>query len=136
MRFLPAIPGLYPFKFLYNLAQVMLCSYMCIEATVRAYEGGYTLLPGNPFNQTDPNVGFILYVFYLSKILDFLDTVFIILEKRWKQLSFLHVYHHTSIFLVLSFLPIFSSYPPPPSPPPSPHLSLLIVLLAQCQCGI
>jgi elongation of very long chain fatty acids protein 4 len=32
--------------------------------------------------------------------LDFLDTVFIILEKRFNQLSFLHVYHHTSIFLV------------------------------------
>ncbi len=79
----------------------MLCSYMCIEAGVRAYEGGYTLIPGNPFNQTNPNVGFILYVFYLSKILDFLDTAFIIFEKRWKQLSFLHVYHHTSIFLVI-----------------------------------
>lgn len=99
MNFLPPIPGLYPFKFLYNITQVMLCSYMCIEAGVRAYEGGYTLIPGNPFNQSNPNVGFILYVFYLSKILDFLDTVFIILEKRWKQLSFLHVYHHTSIFL-------------------------------------
>lgn len=101
MNFLPAIPGLYPFKFLYNIAQVMLCSYMCIEAGVRAYEGGYTLIPGNPFNQANPNVGFILYVFYLSKILDFMDTVFIILEKKWKQLSFLHVYHHTSIFLVI-----------------------------------
>lgn len=102
MKFLPPIPGLYPLKFLYNIVQVMLCSYMCIEAMVRAYEGGYTLIPGNPFNQENPNVGFILYVFYLSKILDFMDTVFIILEKRWKQLSFLHVYHHTSIFLVSS----------------------------------
>lgn len=99
MYFLPSLPFLYPFKFLYNIIQVMLCSYMCIEAAVRAYEGGYTLIPGNPFNQTNPNVGFILYVFYLSKILDFLDTAFIIFEKRWKQLSFLHVYHHTSIFL-------------------------------------
>eukprot|EP01035_Chromulina_nebulosa_P018716 gene18716-24477_t len=53
MPFLPAIPGLYPFKFLYNIAQ----------------------------------------------ILDFMDTIFIVLEKRWGQLSFLHVYHHTSIFL-------------------------------------
>jgi hypothetical protein len=128
MRFLPAIPGLYPFKFLYNIAQVMLCSYMCIEATVRAYEGGYTLLPGNPFNQTDPNVGFILYVFYLSKILDFMDTVFIILEKRWKQLSFLHVYHHTSIFLVLLSLFILLLT--------SSSLSVFLVLLAQCQCRI
>lgn len=44
-------------------------------------------------------MGQVLYIFYLSKILDFLDTVFIILGKKWQQLSFLHVYHHTSIFL-------------------------------------
>ena len=77
----------------------MLCSYMCIEAGVRAYDAGYTLLPCNAFNHTNPPIGFILYVFYLSKILDFMDTFFIIAEKRWKQLSFLHVYHHFSIFL-------------------------------------
>jgi elongation of very long chain fatty acids protein 4 len=94
------IPGLYPFKFIYNIAQVMLCSYMCIEAGVRAYDSGYTIIPCQNFNHQNPPIGFILWVFYMSKILDFLDTVFIILEKRWQQLSFLHVYHHTSIFLV------------------------------------
>jgi elongation of very long chain fatty acids protein 4 len=72
---------------------------MCIEAGVRAYSAGFSLTPCNPFNHSKPEVGFILYVFYLSKILDFMDTVFIIAEKRWSQLSFLHVYHHTSIFL-------------------------------------
>lgn len=41
----------------------------------------------------------ILWLFYTSKILDFMDTVFIVLGKKWKQLSFLHVYHHTTIFL-------------------------------------
>jgi hypothetical protein len=105
MPFLPTVKGLYPFKFAYNMIQVMLCSYMCIEAGVRAYSAGYTLLPCNNFDHENPPIAFILYVFYISKILDFMDTVFIILEKRWKQLSFLHVYHHTSIFLVrLSFL--------------------------------
>lgn len=39
-------------------------------------------------------------MFYISKIFDFADTVFIILGKKWNQLSFLHVYHHTTIFLV------------------------------------
>lgn len=93
------VKGLMPFKFTYNVVQVMLCSYMCIEACVQAYKAGYTLMPCNPFNQTNPPIGDILYIFYLSKILDFLDTVFIIAEMRWKQLSFLHVYHHFSIFL-------------------------------------
>jgi elongation of very long chain fatty acids protein 4 len=100
MKYLPPISGLYPFKFLYNVIQVMLCSYMCIEAGMRAYYAGYTLLPCNTFNHLNPPIGQILYIFYLSKILDFMDTFFIIAEKRWKQLSFLHVYHHAATFLV------------------------------------
>lgn len=93
------IEGLYGFKFAYNIVQIMLCSYMCIDALVQAVKNDYTVLPCEPFNKTNPAMGFILYVFYLSKILDFADTVFIIAECRWKQLSFLHVYHHFSIFL-------------------------------------
>lgn len=103
MPLMPPVPFLYPFKFTYNMVQVMLCSYMCIEAGVRAYMAGYSCLPCNAFDFKNPPITFILYVFYLSKILDFFDTFFIIAEKRWKQLSFLHVYHHTSIFLVLPF---------------------------------
>lgn len=93
------IGGLYGVKFAYNMVQVMLCSYMCIEAFMQAWKSGYPVV-GCAFNQENPPIGFILYVFYISKILDFLDTVFIILERRFNQLSFLHVYHHTSIFLV------------------------------------
>jgi elongation of very long chain fatty acids protein 4 len=93
------IGGLYGFKFLYNICQVMLCSYMCIESGVQAWKAGYTLMPCEPFKHVNPPIGFVLYVFYLSKILDFADTFFIIAECRWKQLSFLHVYHHFSIFL-------------------------------------
>ena len=49
-------------------------------------------------------MGNVLYMFYLSKILDFCDTIFIILGKKWKQLSFLHVYHHLTIFAVSALL--------------------------------
>ena len=93
------IGGLYGFKFAYNMIQVMLCSYMCIEAGVQAYKAGYTLRPCEPFNYENPPIGFILYVFYISKILDFMDTFFIIAGQSWAQLSFLHVYHHFTIFL-------------------------------------
>lgn len=52
-------------------------------------------------------MGNVLYMFYLSKILDFFDTIFIILGKKWNQLSVLHVYHHLTIFFV-SFIAVFS----------------------------
>jgi elongation of very long chain fatty acids protein 4 len=91
--------SLLPYKFLYNIIQVMLCSYMCIEAGLQAYKHDYTLLPCIAINYKNPPIGPVLYIFYLSKVLDFADTFFIIVERRWQQLSFLHVYHHFTIFM-------------------------------------
>merc|ERR1711937_1103642 len=53
----------------------------------------------NSFKSENPPVANVLWLFYVSKILDFVDTFFIVIGKKWKQLSFLHVYHHTTIFL-------------------------------------
>jgi hypothetical protein len=41
---------------------------------------------------------FWLYVFYLSKIYEFLDTAFLL--ARGRQPKFLHVYHHFLTFLI------------------------------------
>lgn len=35
----------------------------------------------------------------LAQILDFFDTFFIVTRGKWDQFSFLHCYHHLSIFL-------------------------------------
>lgn len=48
----------------------------------------------NTYKPQDTELPFMLWVFYLSKILDFTDTYIIIHRKNWNQLSFLHVYHH------------------------------------------
>lgn len=79
---------------------MMLCSYMTVEAAALAYRNSYSLYPCNPFNTQSPPVGPLLWLFYISKILDFVDTIVIVLGKKWGQLSFLHVYHHTTIFLM------------------------------------
>ncbi|XP_077994822.1 very long chain fatty acid elongase 4-like [Glandiceps talaboti] len=41
-----------------------------------------------------------LWWYYFSKSLEMLDTVFFILRKKNNQLSFLHVYHHSTMFLL------------------------------------
>lgn len=97
-----ALPGngikLYGVAFLYNIAQVMLCSYMCLEAVFVMKRNDYALVC-NDFKPKSPPMANLLWLFYASKVLDFADTFFIVIGKKWKQLSFLHVYHHTTIFL-------------------------------------
>lgn len=39
------------------------------------------------------------YCYFLVKILDLLDTIFFVLRKRTRQISFLHVYHHVAILM-------------------------------------
>jgi GNS1/SUR4 family len=37
------------------------------------------------------------HYFYLLKVIDLLDTVFFILRKRNRQVTFLHIYHHAGM---------------------------------------
>ena len=47
---------------------------------------------------------YFILIHYLSKILDFCDTVFILLRKKTAQFSFLHVYHHATIITIWGYL--------------------------------
>lgn len=89
----------YPLKFFYNVSQIFMCAYMTIEAGMLAYRNNYTCLPCVGYDQHNPAVANLLWLFYASKVWDFWDTIFIVLGKKWRQLSFLHVYHHITIFL-------------------------------------
>jgi len=88
----------YPIKFVYNVSQIFLCAYMTIEAFMVAYRNNYSIVC-NDYIQDSPPMANLLWLFYVSKIWDFWDTIFIVIGKKWRQLSFLHVYHHTTIFL-------------------------------------
>jgi len=82
----------------YNVVQIVVCSWMV-----------YGLLPDwrNPFginNTFNKETEFFVFVHYLSKYLDWCDTLFIVLKKKRAQLSFLHVYHHATISAVWGYL--------------------------------
>ena len=47
---------------------------------------------------------YCICVHFLSKFLDYVDTLLIIIGKKDKQLSVLHVYHHCSISMVWGYL--------------------------------
>ncbi|XP_077413129.1 ELOVL fatty acid elongase 8a isoform X2 [Vanacampus margaritifer] len=41
----------------------------------------------------------VCWLFYISKYIEFSDTMFFILRKKNSQLTFLHVYHHSTMIL-------------------------------------
>jgi len=92
----------YPMKFVYNASQIFLCAYMSVEAGLLVYRYGHSAIPDTGSSKHQP-VSFLMWLFYMSKAWDFMDTVFFVIERRWRQLSFLHVYHHAGTFLLYWF---------------------------------
>lgn len=45
----------------------------------------------------------VMTIYWLSKILELLDTIFMILRHKSRQITFLHVYHHSSILLLADY---------------------------------
>jgi fatty acid desaturase len=84
---------------IYNATQVALCGWM-VYASLSEHRRRGLKLVCNEHNLAEDGMAFVLHVFYISKVLDFADTIFMIVKGNWHQVSFLHVYHHTSVFLV------------------------------------
>jgi len=81
----------------YNVVQIVTCLYMTIGLAPTV---GFPNVFGIDSEFTAAGEWFTL-VHYLSKFLDWFDTFFIIAKgNAKKQLSFLHVYHHSTIGLM------------------------------------
>jgi len=100
MKELKAYNLKYP-MLLYNNAQILLNVYMVYGlSAVVSYPNIYGI--NIPYTA---NLRYFVYIHYLSKYFDYFDTLFIILRgKEKQQLSFLHVYHHSTIGVIWGFL--------------------------------
>lgn len=103
-RFSPSI--LRPVAFLHNLTLTLLSLAMAAGCTLSAASQAPNRRWIFCFPPSTPPRGpvfFWAYVFYLSKILEFMDTLLIILSGSLQRLTFLHVYHHSTV-LVMCYL--------------------------------
>lgn len=88
---------------IYNFSMVLLNFYICKELLLGSRAAGYSYLC-QPVNYTDDvnevRIASALWWYYISKGVEFLDTVFFIIRKKFNQISFLHVYHHCTMFIL------------------------------------
>ncbi|XP_015210453.1 very long chain fatty acid elongase 2 [Lepisosteus oculatus] len=100
----------------YNFAVTMLSLYMLIELILATWQGEYNLQCQNlnSAGGADIRVAKVLWWYYFSKLIEFLDTIFFVLRKKNSQISFLHVYHHASMFniwwCVMNWIPCGQSF--------------------------
>ncbi|XP_030768348.1 elongation of very long chain fatty acids protein AAEL008004-like [Sitophilus oryzae] len=92
-----------PFKLkniliVYNGAQVLMSLYMMYEHLASGWFWDYSF-KCQPVDYTNNEKAIrmarLCYIYYLSKLTEFADTVFFVLRKKDSQVSFLHVYHHS-----------------------------------------
>ncbi|CAG9817336.1 unnamed protein product [Phaedon cochleariae] len=89
---------------LYNAVQILVNTYISIKAARHVLK--------NPFGcldldwSDDPEAMdqlFIMNIFFHTKLLDLVDTVFFVLRKSYRQVSFLHLYHHSGMTILMWF---------------------------------
>ncbi|GAB6022956.1 hypothetical protein CHUAL_007046 [Chamberlinius hualienensis] len=91
------------FMFIYNVSIASFNFYISIKLTILTYRQQYNWICEPIRESLDPEemeIIRICYLYLLSKAIELLDTMFMILKKKSNQLSFLHVYHHTTILLL------------------------------------
>ncbi|KAL9891359.1 elongation of very long chain fatty acids protein-like isoform X2 [Glossina fuscipes] len=82
----------------YNALQVALSAYMFYEHLMAGWLNYYNL-KCQPVDYSDGPMSKrmlnLCYVYYISKLTEFVDTVFFVLRKKTSQITWLHVYHHS-----------------------------------------
>ncbi|PXF40083.1 Elongation of very long chain fatty acids protein 2 [Gracilariopsis chorda] len=107
--------SLKPVMRVYNAFMVVLSSYMCVQAILLASASNSSLFcVPMAAGQAGEHMAQLVWIFTYSKVIEFLDTVFMVFEARYRQVSFLHVYHHLTIlaywFTILWMAPGSDAY--------------------------
>lgn len=83
---------------IYNIVQVILSVILVIEGLEGGWRKHYNYRC-QPVDYTRNPIAMrmarAVWLYYMCKITELLDTVFFVLRKKQRQITFLHLYHHT-----------------------------------------
>eukprot|EP00117_Sycon_ciliatum_P003349 scpid23575/ scgid8180/ Elongation of very long chain fatty acids protein 4; 3-keto acyl-CoA synthase Elovl4; ELOVL fatty acid elongase 4 len=87
----------------YNFCLVLLSLYMSVEFVLAALDNDsswYCEAVNYSTERAPTRMAVICWLYYFSKSIELIETIFFVLRKKNSQVSFLHVFHHTSMVLV------------------------------------
>lgn len=90
--------GLNTAMIVYNLCMVLLNAFIVYEFLASGWGTTYTWRCDLIDTSTRPDTLRMIracWLFYISKYIELLDTVFFVLRKKQSQITFLHVFHHS-----------------------------------------
>lgn len=86
----------------YNLCMAVLNAYISLQLLFASTRLRYSYICEpcrQRYHPDELQITNAVWWYYFSKLLEFCDTFFFILRKKERQLTFLHVYHHSTMFL-------------------------------------
>lgn len=90
----------------YNIVQVVFCTYFVVKHNqlgISLFSGCQCLQPKDSEIMSEGllEVLNIHYIFIFWRLVEFFETIFFILRKKFNQVSPLHVYHHVAVAILL-----------------------------------
>ncbi|XP_076140238.1 very long chain fatty acid elongase 7-like [Alosa pseudoharengus] len=83
--------------FIYNVCIRFFCLYMFYEFLMSGWATGYSYRCDIVDYSNSPKalrMAQTCWLYYFSKFIEMLDTIFFVIQKKTVQLTFLHIYHH------------------------------------------
>nr|CAI5857979.1 unnamed protein product [Callosobruchus analis] len=85
----------------YNFSMAVLNAYIAEQLLTASTRLRYSYICEpcrQRYHPDEMQIANAVWWYYFSKLLEFCDTFFFILRKKERQLTFLHVYHHSTMF--------------------------------------
>jgi len=104
------------FMILYNATCVFAAGMVCFYGSIFIFHavqnGGIHFVGNKDLIDTSYGQAYMQMAFqwfYYQKFWEFMDTFIFMLRQKWEQASFLHIYHHASITVVVALYVTFDA---------------------------
>lgn len=84
--------------FVHNVISIISSTYIFVGILKELYTHNYSIY-GNELDSTHTALAHYMWMFHMTKYYEFMDTFIMILRNSYRQITFLHVYHHISTAL-------------------------------------